>query len=189
MPRPLRFLPPGTVAHVVNRGNDKRRLFSSAREFEDFMGLVVWTKRRVPVRIPAYCVMSNHWHFAFWVEREGDVSEFLHRLTTTHAKSWRQRTNTVGEGHVYQDRFHSSNVYTERYYFNLVRYIEQNPFRASLVEASKDWRWSSLAERLGYPRCILDEGPTPLPTDWVRMVDDTIEEQTLAEIRKSLQRH
>jgi putative transposase len=189
MPRPLRNLPPGSVVHVVNRGNDKRLLFQRAAEFEDFLQLVAWAKGRCPVRIVAYCVMGNHWHFVFWVEFEGDVSNFLHRLTGTHAKSWRWRTGTVGWGHVYQDRFHSSQVFTERYYYNVLRYVEQNALRADLVRASKDWRWSSLAERLGNGRCLLDVGPADLPFQWPALVDENLPEDVIEEIRSSLQRY
>ena len=189
MPRPLRFLPAGCVSHVVNRGNDKRLLFERAQDFEEFLGLVLWTKARCPVEIVAYCLMGNHWHFVLWQTSDQQISTFLHLLTTTHAKSWRRRTGTVGLGHVYQDRFRSSCIFTERYYLNAIRYVEQNPLRANLVNASSQWRWSSLAERLGEPWNILDKGPTPLPVDWAKLVDETIPEEAIEEIRKSLRKH
>jgi len=189
MPRPLRILPPGSVAHVVNRGNDKRLLFDRAREFEDFLHLVRWAKSQCPVEIVAYCVMGNHWHFVFWVSSGGDVSRFLHRLTTTHAKRWRKRTGTVGCGHVYQDRFHASKIFTERYYYNVLRYVEQNPQRANLVRQARDWRWSSLAERLGNGRGLLSPGPVdPLP-GWEDLIDQPLPEADIEEIRSSLHRH
>jgi putative transposase len=189
MPRRLRILPADSVAHVVNRGNDRRRLFERAHEFDDFLCLVSWAKARCPVRIVAYCVMSNHWHFVFWPVQDGDVSAFLHRLTTTHAISWRKRTGTLGHGHVYQDRFKASMIFTERYYLNAIRYVEQNPFRAGLVNASSHWRWSSLAERLGARHGIVDDGPISLPMDWPAIVDETLAAKDLEEIRNSLRRH
>jgi putative transposase len=189
MPRSLRILPPGCVVHVVNRGNDKRLLFERAAEFEDFLALVVWAKGQCKVRIVAYCIMGNHWHFVFWVEYDGDVSWFLHRLTSTHAKSWRRRTKTTGCGHVYQARFKSSKVYTEAYYYNLLRYVEQNPLRANLVRQSSDWRWSSLAERLGHrDNLLLDAGPADLPIGWPQLVDRNLPCEAIEEIRSALQR-
>jgi REP-associated tyrosine transposase len=189
MSRGLRFLPVNSIVHCVNRGNDKRVLFERARNFEDFLRLVTWAKAKCPVRILAYCVMSNHWHFVFWISELGDVSRFLHRLTTTHAVSWRRRTLTVGEGHVYGDRFHDAKVYSEAYYYNVIRYVEQNPLRANLVHASRDWRWSSLQERLGDARGIIEDGPLAMPTDWPAIVDEGLSEDALHEIRSSLQRY
>lgn len=189
MPRNLRNLPAGSVVHCVNRGNDKRLLFPRARDFEDFLRLVIWAKAQCPVRILAYCLMSNHWHFVFWILSAGDVSRFLHRLTSTHARGWRRRTHTIGEGHVYGDRFHDSKIFTERYYYNVLRYVEQNPLRANLVNASCDWRWSSLYERTRDARGIIEDGPAPLPMDWPAIVDANLAADDIQEIRDALQRH
>lgn len=186
MARSSRELPAGSVVHVVNRGNDKRMLFERASEYEDFLRLVAWAKEKCPVRITAYSVMGNHWHFVFWVEIEWDVSSFLHQLTTTHAMHWRKLTNTVGNGSVYQGRFRGRCVFSERYYYNLIRYVEQNPLRAGLVRQCRDWRWSSLAERLGNGRGILSEGPVDLPSDWAELIDKPLDEDALKEIRSSL---
>ena len=191
MPRDSRNLPVGGLVHVVNRGNDKRMLFECSREFEEFLRLVAWSKATCPVRIVAYCIMSNHWHLVFWVEVEWDVSAFLHRLTTTHAKRWRQKTNTVGHGHVYQDRFKAASIYSERHYYNCVRYVERNPLEAGLVRSAKDWRWSSLPERsgIGHGPRILSPGPLGLPIGWPELVDQPLPQDDIDEIRSSLKRY
>lgn len=189
MPRYSRNLPAGSIVHVVNRGNDRRLLFERTTDFEEFLQLAAWAKGLCPVRIVAYCIMSNHWHFVFWVDVEWDVSAFLHRLTTTHAKRWRRRTRTVGQGHVYQDRFKASEIFSERYYFNCLRYVEQNALQAGLVHRVEDWRWSSLAERLGNGRRLLDPDPLGLPTGWLEMVRQPLPEPDTDEIRSSLRRY
>lgn len=189
MSRHSRDLPPGSVVHIFNRGNDKRLLFEKVPEFEEFLRLVAWAKAICPVRIVAYCVMGNHWHFVFWVEIEWDVSAFLHRLTTTHAKRWRHKTNTIGLGHVYQDRFKASPIFSERYYFNCLRYVEQNAVAAGLVHTAKDWRWSSFAERAGNGRHLLDPDPVGIPVDWAELVDTPLSEGDADEVRNSLKRY
>jgi putative transposase len=133
--------------------------------------------------------MSNHWHFVFWVEVEWDVSAFMHRLTTTHASRWRRQTDTVGEGHVYQDRFKGFTIFSERYYFNCLRYVEQNPLKAGLVRSAKEWRWSSLGERLGNGRRILDPDPAGLPIGWIELVDQALPACDVEEIHRSLRRY
>jgi len=189
MPRKLRFLPAGSVHHVINRGNDKQTLFENTRDFEDFLALVAWAKRRIPIRIPAYTLMRNHWHFVLWPAEEQQTQSFMHLLTTTHAIRRRRLTCTVGNGHIYQDRYHASGIWTERYYTNVVRYVEANPLRANLVSSADKWRWSSLHERLGHSRGILDEGPMPLPDDWVTIVNTNQPQESVDEIRNDLSKH
>lgn len=189
MPHNSRNLPPGCVVHCVNRAHDKRPLFRRATEYEGFLRLVAWAKGECPVRIVAYCLMYNHWHFVFWVEVEWDVSAFLHRLTTTHAMEFRRRTDTKGHGSVYKGRFKSSEVLSEGYYFNLLRYVEQNPLRAGIVRSSKHWRWSSLAERCGSAHALLDPGPLLLLPDWHLAIDEPVSQMTLDEIRSSLKKY
>ncbi|MFM8536332.1 MAG: transposase [Acidimicrobiia bacterium] len=189
MPRKSRYLPVGTVVHVVNRGNDKRPLFTNAREFEEFMHLISWAKAVCPVRITAYNIMGNHWHFVFWVETEWDVSAFLHRLTTVHAKRWRLANSTEGCGHVYQGRFRNATIYNERYYFNCLRYVEQNALRAGLVHRACEWRWSSLAERLGNGRGLLSPDPIGVPAGWSELVEQRLPDEEAAEIHRSLRRY
>jgi putative transposase len=189
MPRPLRFLPAGSVQHVVNRGNDKRTLFESTRDFEEFLKLMAWAKRRAMIRIPAYVLMRNHWHFVLWPAEAGQVETYLHLLTGTHAIRRRRITCTVGQGHIYQDRYHASGIWTERYYTNVIRYVEANPLRANLVSRAEKWRWSSLYERLGTSRGLLDEGPMALPADWLDIVNECQSQDVVTEIRKDLLKH
>jgi putative transposase len=151
MPRPLRFLPAGSVHHVVNRGNDKKNLFDRTRDFEEFLWLIAWAKQRAMIRIVAYVLMRSHWHFVLWQAAEGQIEKFQHLLTTTHAVRRRRITCTVGQGQVYQDRYRAFGIWTERYYLNVLRYVEQNPLRAGLVKSAAEWQWSSLRERLGEP--------------------------------------
>ena len=40
MPRPARFLPVGVPAHVTNRGNDRRRVFRKAEDYQYFVDLL-----------------------------------------------------------------------------------------------------------------------------------------------------
>lgn len=189
MPRPLRFLPAGSVHHIVNRGNDKKTLFESTRDFEEFLWLIAWAKQRATIRIVAYVLMRNHWHFVLWPAEKDQVQTFIHLLATTHAIRRRRLTCTVGQGHIYQDRYRAFGIWSEAYYLNVIRYVEQNALRAGLVSSAAKWRWSSLVERLGQRRDILDDGPVTLPTDWSTIVDTRLPEPTVEEIRKSLKKY
>jgi putative transposase len=54
----------------------------------------------------------------------------------------------VGYGHVYQSRYKSLPVESDRPFLTLVRYVERNALRAGLVDRAEDWPWSSVHVRL-----------------------------------------
>ena len=125
------------------------------------------------MRIIAYCLMVNHWHFLLWPHNDGDVSHFLHWLSGTHASRYRRHTNTVCEGAVYQSRFRDIGVLDSLHFLRICRYIERNPIEARLVNRAEDWEWSSARQRAGPPSVILpmDDGPMPLPPNWLAIVN------------------
>ena len=99
MPRRALHAAAGIVLHILNRSARRSRLFFDDEDYRAFEIVLAQAIQRIPTRILAYCLMSNHWHFVLWSEVRGDVTRFLHRLAGTHATSLRRRTNTIGEGH------------------------------------------------------------------------------------------
>lgn len=172
MARCRRTFGPNAILHVVNRGNERRTLFASPQDYDDFLYLAERALHAVPLRIVAYVLMPNHWHFIAWPKQASELSHYLQRLTSQHAARLRYQTKTTGLGHVYQNRFRTSEIGRDAYYFRAVRYVEANPVRAGLVERAEDWRWSSLNERLGDVR-LITAGPLPLPQprEWLEFVN------------------
>lgn len=162
MPRIRRRISPHSVLHVVNRGNERRALFHGPDAYDDFLYLAERTLRQVPLRVLAYALMPNHWHFVVWPANTAELSQFMHRVTAAHAARIRYQTDTIGLGHVYQNRFRAFPIEQDDRYVQTVRYVEANPLRARLVDRAEMWRWSSLYERVTRPRLIVD-GPIPLP--------------------------
>ena len=172
MARLLRVFAPDSVVHVVNRGNERRRLFDRPRDYDEFLALIDRGLEKRPMRILGYVLMPNHWHLVMWPRLPADLSQFLHYVTTSHAARFRYLTSTTGLGHVYQGRYYSTIVDGDLRYTRTIRYIEANPLRAELVRRAEDWPWSSLAERVGVGRRIVD-GPVPLPSAdvWTTIVN------------------
>jgi putative transposase len=143
---------------------------------------------RVPLRLVGYVLMPNHWHLLVWPDSATQVSQYLHLVTGAHAARWRWRAGRVGEGHVYQDRYHAFVVESERQYFNVLRYVEANPVRAGLVTTATDWLWSSLAERQSGIPDLITPGPFPLPAGWVELVDQAVPPDVLFAFRENTRR-
>ncbi len=175
MPRARRICPANVVFHVINRANDRRRLFSQPDDYNEFLGLLETAAERVPVRICAFCLMPNHWHLVLLPTTKGDISCFMHWVSGVHAMRVRRRWNAVGSGHVYQDRFKSLPVETGVYYYNVMKYVEANALRANLVARAEDWQWSSLFDRLSEAPRISLANPIELPPDWRDQVNEGVQ--------------
>jgi putative transposase len=194
MPRVARKAPGGIVYHCLNRGNNRQAIFHKHGDARAFLELIAEAKARVPMRVLAYCLMSNHWHVALWPHDggDGDLSAFMAWLGNAHVRRYRRHYHNDGHGHLYQGRFKSFPVEPEEWNFLLVmRYVEANALRAGLVARAEEWKWSSLSHRLrGDPYGLLDPWPfdAPAAADWVEIVNRPIGDDQLTRLRTSSMR-
>lgn len=63
MGRPRRAAEGGYAYHVLNRANARRTILDKTGDFEAFERVLAEALERYPIRICAYCVLPNHWHF------------------------------------------------------------------------------------------------------------------------------
>ena len=84
MPRVARKAPGGLVYHVLNRSNGRLRLFKKDGDYAAFERVLRQAQERAPIRILAWCLMPNHWHFLLWPHREGELTAF--RRTAARSK-------------------------------------------------------------------------------------------------------
>ena len=68
MPQRRRFVPPGSILHIVNRGNDKKIIFPELIDYAAFLVLLREARERFVVKLYAYCLMPNHFHLVVAVD-------------------------------------------------------------------------------------------------------------------------
>lgn len=170
MPRTARRAPGGVLFHVLNRGNARAQIFDESEDYHAFQRVLTDTLAHVPMRILAYSLMPNHWHFVLWPREDGHLGEFMRRVTTTHVRRWHLHRQSVGAGHLYQGTYKSFPIQKDEHLLTVCRYVERNPVRAKLVDKAEDWPWSSLWQRLhpseGRGRPHLCEWPVARPENW-----------------------
>jgi len=152
---------------VINRGNARAEVFHKEEDLGAFVRIMGEAGIRVPMRVVAYCLMTNHFHFVLWPRADGDLSRWMHWLLTTHVR--RYLGHYRHSGHVWQGRFKAFPIQQDEHLLTVVRYVERNPLRAGIVERAQDWRWSSLRPDAEGPS--LDPGPTPRGADWLEFVN------------------
>lgn len=188
MPRGLRITPAGFVYHVLNRGTERRTLFFKASDYQNFLELLAEACVRFPVRLLAYCLMPNHWHIVLWPEKDDAIPLYMHRVSSFHAIRVRRETDTIGYGHLYQDRYRSFPVQTDRHYWRVLRYVEANALRAGLVPRAEAWQWSSVCDRDRTGGGIIVPGPLAMPDRWLDIVNTAIPGNLLERLRVSAHR-
>lgn len=189
MPRTPRIALGNYVYHVLNRANERKKIFGRDHDYRKFEYLLEEAKVRYDMRILAYVLMPNHWHLLLYPRKDGDISLFMGWLSTTHAGGVRFRTKTVGEGHVYQGRFKSFLVDNDSYLLAALKYIERNPARANLAARPEEWKWGSAYRRIfGTPKekLLLDSSPTPLPRRYREWINEAEPSEMLKEVRMSV---
>jgi putative transposase len=117
------------------------------------------------------------------------LSGSMHWLGTTHAQRWRAARNLRGRGAVYQGRFKSVAVATDRHFLIVCRHVERNPLRARLVARAEDWPWSSAsATAVGTGRPLLTAWPIDRPEPWLDMLNQSEPPKDLDALRRCVRR-
>lgn len=141
MPRTARAARGGLCYHVINRGNARNRVFHSYDDYDAFLQLFHKACARVEMRVLAYCLMPNHFHFCLWPREDSHLRRFMHWLLTSHVARHRKAHKTTG--HIWQGRFKAFPAQSSEHLLTVLRYIERNPVRAKLCTRAEDWQWSS----------------------------------------------
>ena len=178
-----------TVYHVLNRANGRVQIFHTDADYKHFESLLLEGVGLVGMRILSYCIMPNHWHLVLYPRNDGDMSEFMRWVTTTHVRQRRTKTKSVGEGHLYQGTYKSFPIETDHHLTTVIRYVEQNPLRAKLVTRAEEWQWSSLFRRQRNNRDdqkLLSVLPTELPVNYLALVNQILSDDDLELVRHSL---
>ncbi len=180
-----------TVYHVLNRAVNRAKIFQTEAQYRHFESLLLEGVHLFDMRILSYCIMPNHWHLLLYPKKDGDISVFMHWLTTTHVRQRRTKSKSVGHGHLYQGSYKSFPVETDKYLVDLLRYVEQNPLRAHLVDTAQDWQWSSLYRRKRgnkEDRQLLATLPTTLPSNYLQSVNTLLPKPTQEAIQYALKK-
>lgn len=191
MPRPPRSATGDVVYHVLNRANARMAIFKKDRDYSLFEETLEEAKEKCPMRILSYSLMPNHWHFVVYPSHDDDMPRFMRWLTLTHTQRWHVAHHTTGYGHLYQGRYKSFPVQKDEHFLQLVRYVERNAQRASLVQRAEDWRWSSLHRReygTTEQQRLLSLWPITPDKDYIQLVNDPQSHEELTAIRHAILR-
>lgn len=147
MARLPRLIVPNQPHHVIQRGNDRQIIF---REEADYQRFLVWLKESAKfyeVAIHAYVLMPNHIHLLVTPADATGLAQMMQKVGRFYVPWFNKKYERTGG--LFEGRFRTSLIDTDRYFMACSRYIELNPVRAQMVMAPGDYPWSSYAHHAG----------------------------------------
>ena len=161
MARLPRLSVPGYPHHVIQRGNNRQAIFATSADYQFLLELLDQNARTLGVSIHAYVLMGNHFHLLV-TPLEGDalprMMQAVGRRYVRYFNDSQGRSGTLWEG-----RYKSTLIQTERYLLACMAYIDLNPVRAGLVAHARDYPWSSHGHYIGQRQ---DRLISPHPLYW-----------------------
>jgi putative transposase len=147
MPRRPRLELPGIPLHITQRGVNRAAIFVDDDDRRHYLALLRAEMERARIAVHAYVLMGNHVHLLASADVAGAMSHALRRHGQCYVQAFNRRHDRTGT--LWEGRFKSCLVDSDRYLLTVYRYIELNPVRASMVATPEEHRWSSVHANLG----------------------------------------
>lgn len=161
MARLPRLTIPGYPHHIIQRGNNRQPIFASDADYQTLLSMLEENARKFGVGVHAYVLMSNHFHLLATPEATQGIPQTMQAVGRRYVRYFNQRQGRTGT--LWEGRYKSTLIQSERYLLTCTAYIDLNPVRAGLASEPADYPWSSHSHYIGrrYDRLV-----TPHPLYW-----------------------
>src|SRR3990172_1259898 len=141
MSRIARAVALGFPHHIVQRGNNREKVFLNKEDKEKYLSLLKKYSGKWNSPILAYCLMSNHVHLLTRPTKNESLYKMMQAITLCYTQYINMTYKRTGR--LWESRYHSCIVDKEKYLWAVARYIEQNPVRAKIVNKAEEYPYSS----------------------------------------------
>ena len=156
MARLPRLVIPHQPHHIIQRGNDRQVIFRDPADYQTFLDWLREAAKQYQVSIHAYVLMSNHLHILATPNDETGLAKMMQWVGRHYVPYFNLKYQRSAA--LWQGRFKTSVIDSERYFMVCSRYIELNPVRAGIAHNPVEYHWSSYQHHIGL-------GANPLITD------------------------
>lgn len=135
---------PLDIYHIVNVGVAKQAIFVDKHDYEQFLERLNSDTFR-ECEVIAWCLMTNHFHLL--VKGNQDcISIAMLGLLSSHTRNFNNRHGRTGP--LFQSRYFSEPICSEKQLLCAIRYIHQNPEKAKIGK-HETYQWSSYQDFFG----------------------------------------
>ena len=132
---------------MIQRGNNREVIFSSAEDYEMLHALLLENAQKFGLLVHAYVFMANHFHLLVTPESGDGLPRMMQAVGRRYVRYFNDRYGRSGT--LWEGRYRSTLVQSDRYLLACMAYIDLNPVRAGLVREAKDYDWSSHRRYIG----------------------------------------
>lgn len=185
MPRIARAVAVGYPHHITQRGNYCQAVFEINEDYLQYLDWLNLYSKKYSLKVWAYCLMKNHVHFIAVPMAADSLAKTFNTLHMRYSLYFNMRNKATG--HLWQGRFFSC-VLDERHLYAGIRYVENNPVRARIVERAEEYKWSSAKSRVKKKTDpVLSEGCHIVEEikDWASYLREKVESSLVANIRQN----
>ena len=151
----------GYPHHVILRGNNRQAIFKDSADMQRLLDLLQTHAKEQGVKVHAYVLMSNHLHLLLTPLQNDSLPKMMQAVGRSYVLYFNKRHGRSGT--LWEGRYRSSLIQTERYFLACMAYIDLNPVRAGMVAHAADYGWSSHGHYIGRQN---EAWLTPHPLYW-----------------------
>ncbi len=140
MPRMARVVVLDIPHHIVQRGNNRQQVFFVDSDRQTYLTIIKKEAPKYGLKIIGWCLMLNHVHLIALPSGKDSLAKALGQTHLIYTRYINQHYNR--NGHLWQNRFYSCPL-DDAHFWQALRYVEQNPVRAKLVQQAWHYKWSS----------------------------------------------
>ena len=141
--------------HIYNRGASKDIVFQDDLDFVHFIRLInrylgsrivtnryyrPYTNYRSRIRLHAYCLLNNHFHFVLEELEAGAMGRFMQSLKGAYCRSFNLRHNRTGV--LFETKYQKREVGSTEDLMSVSRYVHLNA--VAIQKDYENYRYSSL---------------------------------------------
>jgi putative transposase len=133
--------------HIVQSGNNRQAIFHTSADYQAYLGLLLEASRQHQVAVHSYVLMTNHVHLLATPQDDVGLPLMMQQVGRSYVRLFNRlhgRTGTLFEG-----RYKSTLIQSERYLLPCMVYIDLNPVRVGVTALPQDYAWSSYTHYAG----------------------------------------
>ncbi|MEA2020592.1 MAG: transposase [Patescibacteria group bacterium] len=140
--------------HIYNCGVEKRNIFEEESDFQRFLDAInfyLYKQRtcfaqykslepkakqvyeqinprsieRLRVKLIAYCLMPNHYHFVLKPAKKDGITRFISDISNSHSRFFNTKYDRLGS--LFQGTYKAKELPDEQSILNVTRYVHLNP--------------------------------------------------------------